>query len=351
VNRASVTLKQIAKEVGVSIQAVSRVLSGGPPTVRVSPQRAAEILEAAKRLGYITGRPVKTRQPMTVGVVAVDRPFHSLDCQANHEFVHGIEQELEAVGYHALALRFTDVLETDTSLLRPATPDTAKRWSQSNPNRLDGVIVVGRMPAAIEQAILQTNAHRVWLCSHAPQTEVTVSRDEVMAGRTAARRLHSQHVDGQRTQGVATTYVVSPDPDRHHKHAISDRQKGIREESRLVGSDIQEVYIKSLTHCVDWMSTLTSRAQLVSTSHVTARTVVMACAKHGLKLGRDIRLVCSDDAADAESWASGLTRVRFNRLEMGRTAAQLIANLIGDHPAQSVKTVPDDLIPGWTDGL
>lgn len=49
----SVTIRDIAKEAGVSVAAVSRVLHGSGGTIRVSEQRAKHIQEVAARLNYV----------------------------------------------------------------------------------------------------------------------------------------------------------------------------------------------------------------------------------------------------------------------------------------------------------
>ena len=48
---STLTLKDIAKEVGISYQAVSAVLNNRPG-IRVSPQRREQILEIARKGGY-----------------------------------------------------------------------------------------------------------------------------------------------------------------------------------------------------------------------------------------------------------------------------------------------------------
>ncbi len=67
-----VTQEQIAKEVGVSISMVSRVLSGWADNGGVSRQNIVKIRKLAKKLGYrpnLAGRALRTRKSHTIGIL------------------------------------------------------------------------------------------------------------------------------------------------------------------------------------------------------------------------------------------------------------------------------------------
>jgi len=67
-----VTLRDVAEAANVSTTAVSRVLHGGGPGVRVSEERAAQIRAIAERLNYrpnVLARNLRTSRTRTVGVL------------------------------------------------------------------------------------------------------------------------------------------------------------------------------------------------------------------------------------------------------------------------------------------
>ena len=67
-----VTLRDVAEAANVSTTAVSRVLHGGGPGVRVSEERAAQIRAVAERLNYranALARNLRTSRTHTVGVL------------------------------------------------------------------------------------------------------------------------------------------------------------------------------------------------------------------------------------------------------------------------------------------
>ena len=72
-NERSVSQMEIARQLGVSIATVSRVLSGKADTVRcVAPGTIARVRDAAARLGYrmnFAGRMLRTRRANAVGLL------------------------------------------------------------------------------------------------------------------------------------------------------------------------------------------------------------------------------------------------------------------------------------------
>jgi len=66
----AVTLKDVAKEAGVSIATVSKVLRGKQGKIAISEATRRRVLEAAKRLNYhpnIAARRLASRRSNTVG--------------------------------------------------------------------------------------------------------------------------------------------------------------------------------------------------------------------------------------------------------------------------------------------
>ena len=91
------TIKQVAREAGVSIATVSRVLNGKGP---VLPATRDRIREVARRLRYVPhggARSLITRRTNTVGVLLPDLhgAFYS-------ELIRGLDREARRRGYHLL---------------------------------------------------------------------------------------------------------------------------------------------------------------------------------------------------------------------------------------------------------
>jgi LacI family transcriptional regulator, galactose operon repressor len=93
----SATIKDVAREAGVSVATVSRVLNDKGP---IRPETRQRILEVAARLGYApdpTARSLSTRKTGTIGVLLPD-----LYGEFFSEVIRGLDLAARRSGYHIL---------------------------------------------------------------------------------------------------------------------------------------------------------------------------------------------------------------------------------------------------------
>src|SRR5690606_40353224 len=93
----AVTIKEVAREAGVSIATVSRVLNNSGP---VNEDTKEKILEVARRLRYIphgAARSLITAKTHTLGVLLPD-----LYGEFFSEVIRGIDYSARVAGYHVL---------------------------------------------------------------------------------------------------------------------------------------------------------------------------------------------------------------------------------------------------------
>ena len=124
----AVTLKEVALEAGVSIPAVSKVLHGRGDTIRVSPEKAGKIREAAARLKYTPNalaRSLRSSRSHNVGLVFEHFGRLSAGPQYYVHLLDGIATELFKSHY-----RLTSLPEVPHSQVGTILQD----------GRLDGVI-------------------------------------------------------------------------------------------------------------------------------------------------------------------------------------------------------------------
>ncbi len=105
----AVTLAEIARQVGVHVSLVSRVLRDDS-SAKLSPAKRAQILAVAKATGYRPnrlGRSLRTGRTSIIGVIAPDitNPFYSV-------MFRGVEAAAAAAGYDTI------LVNTDNSLER-----------------------------------------------------------------------------------------------------------------------------------------------------------------------------------------------------------------------------------------
>jgi len=121
-----VTMKDIAKQCGVSVSTVSRVLSGND---LISPDTSRLVTEAAEKLGYmpdVTARTLKTNRSDMIGIL--------YDMMLTHPYFSGI---IEAVRKHAEEAGF-DVLFLSRVRRNGRMDYTETALSR----RMDGIVVI-----------------------------------------------------------------------------------------------------------------------------------------------------------------------------------------------------------------
>lgn len=94
-----VTIKDIAKECGVSASTVSKALNG---YYEIGAKTASNILKTAKELGYypnVMARTLKTNRSYTIGVLFTDNMARGLTHQYFSGVLNGFKIEIERLGY------------------------------------------------------------------------------------------------------------------------------------------------------------------------------------------------------------------------------------------------------------
>lgn len=108
-----ITIKDIAKMAGVSINTVSRALNNKPD---VSEETKKKILKIAKKLGYVrnfTASSLRQKQTKTVGVVIADssNPFYA-------EVLKGIESAARKYGYQIILMNTDRIYKREEEAIR-----------------------------------------------------------------------------------------------------------------------------------------------------------------------------------------------------------------------------------------
>lgn len=174
------TVQDVAREAGVSLATVDRVLNQRPG---VRERTIAKVEAAISALGYI--RDVSAAN-LARGQA---RRFAFVIPEGSNSFMRGLEAEIEVVKQYSAADR------TEISIFKVPPfdgPALAKALDALDPNRFSGVAVVATEAVAVRDALARLRRNHVpvvTLVSDVPafQSDAYVGIDNVAAGRTAAR--------------------------------------------------------------------------------------------------------------------------------------------------------------------
>ena len=308
--RQLVTLRDIAREAGVSASTVSRIING---TVKVSEQRKASVEAAIAKHDFrphAAARGLALGRTFTIGVLsqAIDSPFYA-------EGLRGVERRLLAAGYAALFMSGNWNVADEERCMRKFID-----------HGVDGIIMFsGCLPnAAIKDfarrcPIVVTGRHLP-----APQTYSLPIKDRL--GATLAMR----HLIGLGHRRIA--FIAGSE---NHPDAL-ERLAGYREA-------LQEAHIAFEPRLVaqgDWQESggLLATTQLLESGRAftavfcvndqTAYGAYLALFRAGLKVPDDVSVVGFDDLPASSYSLPPLTSVRQSVRVLGERAAEAILALV-----------------------
>ncbi|MCD8540356.1 MAG: LacI family transcriptional regulator [Leadbetterella sp.] len=111
--KKNVTIKAIAKELGVSISTVSRALKNNP---RIGPHTRRRVMKVAERLNYIPNPIAVNLQRSRTNMLGLVVP--TLEQDFFSHIVSGVEQVASENGFHIIISQSNDSMETEKAIIQ-----------------------------------------------------------------------------------------------------------------------------------------------------------------------------------------------------------------------------------------
>lgn len=321
------TIAQIAREVGVSVPTVSKVLNGRSD---VAPSTRARVEEALSRHRYRRRRVA----PPTPGVGLVDLVFHRLGSTWSMEIIRGVEQA-------AAAARTSVILSELSGEHRPP-----RTWLETTLARPPvGVLLVASQLTPAQQSMLSSRAIPFVVIDtdgEPPADVPTVGSDNWNGGLAATRHLLEL--------GHRRIAVISGPADMLCSRARVDgyrsalAEAGVDVETDLVRTgnfEVESGYSEGLR--------LLSRADrptgVFAGSDMQALGVLRAARELGLHVPDDVSVVGYDDLPIAQWAGPPITTVRQPLAQMGSIATRMVLDLAaGDAPIMRRVNLATELV-------
>ncbi|MHC3000029.1 LacI family DNA-binding transcriptional regulator [Microbacterium sp. HJ5] len=315
------TLSDVAARAGVSVSAVSRVLSDAP-SARVSEATRQRIHDAASELGYrpnFAARALKFARTNVVGLVVPD-----LTNAIFTELMRGVEDEAHRRGYMVLLARAEGMLDDEEQIPRLI-----------GEGRVDGVLVqVGdNMRPQDLESLVAGRLPVVFVNSMPPQGVGSVVLDDERGLRLATQHL----IDLGHSRIALINGLPASDTARR-------REAGFRATMADAGLEVREEFITRLGY--DPRSGGIALAELAGLDWPPSAVVVanvnaahgalLEGRRRGLSVPEDLSIVAMHDAWTAENAWPPLTAVRMPLYELGRMAMTAVFERI---TAGAVSTV------------
>ena len=307
------TVKEVARQAGVSTASVSRALSG---STGVSEPLRSRILEAARLLSYRpnrAARDLRIRSSRAVGVLIpdIENPFFT-------SLVCGIEDVLSKTDCSLLLASYNEDPDQETRRLEVFRAEGACGL----------IFAASRKPSGIYSDLEKDGVALVAVSRSVPRLridEVTVASREGAYGAT----LHLIKLGHKRIAMINGPTVFS---------TARDRQAGYEDALREAGMNVkQELQV----HCAfkqaagrESMEQLLNLAKpptaVFAASNLLTLGALQAIHEHNLSIPHQIALVGFDDMPWAMSLRPALTTVAQPAFEAGRTAAEMLLARVRD---------------------
>ncbi len=334
--RARVTLRDVARRVGVHPSTVSRVLN---PRTRgmVTADIARRVTEAAERLGYSPNPfaySLKTNRSFLVGVLVPDlvNPIFP-------PIIRGIETVLDQAGYTAIIANSDNQPERERLILEKMKARQVDGLILATAHRDDAL--VARHLAAGDALVLINR---------------TIEGMPVSAVVNEDRRgmqLAVEHVVGLGHTSIA--HLAGP-------QALSTglrRLQGFREAMRAAGLKADPRLIATCTAFAEEEGLRATRGLLEGATRFTALVAANdrlalgaydALAERGLRCPEDVSVTGFNDMPLVDKVRPPLTTVRIPLYEMGAEAARMLLEQLArpDVVPRSVKLPPTLIVRGST---
>ena len=307
-----VSMKDVAREAGVSVGTVSSVLNGKETVKSVNRQK---VMDAVRKLDYkpnMVARSLRTNRSGSVGLIIPDitNPYYP-------ELARGVEDVVREEGL--------------TLFLCNSDRDAEKEWDYAQElaqKRVDGIIIA-KPHMSLEQLNLLRSYCKVVLADGTDWSlrDFDLVNVNNQAGATSAIRLLIEY--GHRDIAFVGGLIES--------QSMHDRLNAYRSMLAAYGIPYRPEWVWECDY--SWRQSREAARKLLTADgpHPTAifvandlmaMGVIRGIADCGLRVPEDISVCGFDDIAMSELSIPALTTIRQPKYEMGRQSAQILIQKI-----------------------
>lgn len=316
----AVTLREIAKQSGVSMQTVSGVLNDKAHLFR--PETCARVIRAAESLGY---RPNGWAKAMRGGRFKAVALVESTNAHLSYQLpglIAGVQAALSARDLHLVLSSMPDETLTDTGYV----PRILRELMA------DGLLInyTNRIPAKMIELVESYRVPSIWLNVKRP-TDCVHLLDYDGAQSATMRLLDAGHRD----IAYVDYHNVTTEADPHH--SVADRQRGYISAMRGAGLTPRLILLKDsvapdarIELAAQWLTAPDCPTAVVAYSPLTATPILMAAMmKAGKQVPRDLSIITFAEPHFKEMGIP-LSLMLLPEFELGHTAAEMLIEKLAD---------------------
>lgn len=319
---SEVTIKDVAKEAGVSYSTVSRVVNNKS---YVNPNTRERVLQSMLRLGYqvnLHARSLAGGQSNVIGLLVVD-----LTTQYMGEIISGIDDVLAANQYELMLYTTHRRKAKESAYVHMMARGLA-----------DGLLIsLPREPEAYLKFLRQKGFPYVIIDHRSDESsDRFVSADNFQGGYDATKHLIEL---GHRRIAIVTGWMdMTSARDRlgGYQAALADFNIPFEPELLFEGDFSQPGGFRGGMYLLEVGERPTA---VFASNDISAMGVIEAVRAQGLQVPRDMSVVGFDDIPTAALLSPKLTTIRQPLQDMGKSATQMLLDLL-----KNVEDTPESII-------
>jgi LacI family transcriptional regulator len=314
-----VSVKDIAREAGVSIATVSYVINKRTDQV-IAPQTVKRVEEAVARLGYVPNlgaRALASRKTKLIGLMIPQTEKEQRLMFSNSfygEFLSGLEYEAS---------------KKDYSILISGSRGQQSYSKVAKTRSLDGIVVVGVDSPGDVEDLKKADIPVVLVDYWGPETGVNkVNIEDKRGGYLAARHFLDM---GHRKIALATGYLKAQgvNAQRHDGYRQALQEAGIEDDPGMIFSGtVSYEYGLELGGIIDSMEDRPTA--VFCTADILALGLIKGLAKASLRVPEDVSVIGFDDGFLALAASPELTSIRQDVAKKAEVSAQLLIDALDD---------------------
>lgn len=318
-----ITIKDVAREAGVSIATVSNALNGSDV---VQPKTREHVIEVARRLNYIpnaSGRQLRAAQSHTIGLFVT-----SMTGSYYGDMADSIHFLCQKYGYDLHIF----IVDEDKPLL-------ATLQSQS----IDGAIILfGMLSEEEKKRLMKSGLPTVFMDQEAAEGSISsVIYESYACGRMAAEYLLGLgHRDLMHVFGMPYNYD-SIQRQAGFEAALREAGVCMRLENTLSGRFERAAAYRSMHRYLKEGYPLPDA--VFAANDLSAIGCMEALKEYGIRIPEDISIIGCDDHLLCSYMNPGLTTIRTHMEQLGVEATREVFRLIGGGKGQIIR-LPGDII-------
>ncbi|MDF2937250.1 MAG: catabolite control protein [Paenibacillaceae bacterium] len=317
----TVTIYDVAREAGVSMATVSRVVNNNP---NVKPQTRKKVFEAIERLGYrpnAVARGLASKKTTTVGVVIPD-----ISNAIFAEVARGIEDIANMYHYNIILCNADKRKEKEIRVINTLLE-----------KQVDGLLFMGGVVTDEHLQAFQTSTVPIVLCGTTVEgnTMAAVDIDHEQAASDAVKLLLDK---GHRRIGMISGTLQDPNNGfsryNGYKHALEEAGVAFDESLVRIGNYRYESGIEAMKYFLD----LPERPSAIfSATDEMAIGAIHAAQDAGLAIPGDISVISVDNSRMASMVRPLLTTVAQPMYDIGAVSMRLLTKLMNKENVEKGK--------------